>query len=250
MIATQNKKPLPDGRTLPGWRDFERTVALAFAGIPSESKDIFDVRLQDSRREDIFFGISCKMKNALRDVDNKGRAYIELSNSSGEFWDHLHEHGITAENWRLRPKETGCTVVNLVSEWHNAASFGEEGDVDVGNSCFLTLSYDNKGSYQLHQFQLSLPNPKDLEWECPGYPKKESKSIVGSDEAGKLFDWYGISGGQLKYYPLVTNAKWKSEKFQLEALPGDRDHGILRKASDYFPDKWAAVHPYPSVDSG
>ena len=32
-----------DSSTLPGWRDFERSVALAFGGQAQESKAIFDV---------------------------------------------------------------------------------------------------------------------------------------------------------------------------------------------------------------
>ncbi|GAB4581367.1 MAG: hypothetical protein Fur0022_41140 [Anaerolineales bacterium] len=31
------------GRTLPGWRDFERAVALSVKGIAQENKAIFDV---------------------------------------------------------------------------------------------------------------------------------------------------------------------------------------------------------------
>ncbi len=31
------------GTTLPGWRDFERSVALAFGGVAQESKFIFDI---------------------------------------------------------------------------------------------------------------------------------------------------------------------------------------------------------------
>lgn len=35
-----------NGRTLPGWRDFERTVAAAFGGEPQESKFIKDFERQ------------------------------------------------------------------------------------------------------------------------------------------------------------------------------------------------------------
>ena len=34
------------GSTLPGWRDFERTVAIVFGGEAQENKDIFDVLIQ------------------------------------------------------------------------------------------------------------------------------------------------------------------------------------------------------------
>jgi hypothetical protein len=64
--------------------------------------------------------------------------------------------------------------------------------------------------------------------------------LRGQDEKGTLFEWYGESGGQLKYYPLVEHALWKSDIFQLEPLPMDwrEKHGILAKARDYFPNLW------------
>ncbi len=37
----------PGGGTLPGWRDFERTVAAVFNGVNQENKFIFDVLLSD-----------------------------------------------------------------------------------------------------------------------------------------------------------------------------------------------------------
>jgi len=52
MLAAAN------GRTLPGWRDFERAIALTFSGSAAENKDIFDVRLPDLTRPGIHFGIS------------------------------------------------------------------------------------------------------------------------------------------------------------------------------------------------
>ena len=53
------------GSTLPGWRDFERTVAIVFGGEAQENKDIFDVLVQKMKRSSIRFGISCKMRREL-----------------------------------------------------------------------------------------------------------------------------------------------------------------------------------------
>ncbi len=59
---------------------------------------------------------------------------------------------------------------------------------------------------------------------------------------GKLFEWYGGSGGQLKYYPLTGWAIWKSEPFMLEPLKlRDEEAGIAAKAAAYFPTQWKAV---------
>ena len=51
-----------DGTTLPGWRDFERTVAIVFHGEAQENKAIFDVLVQKPEKPTMRFGISCKMR--------------------------------------------------------------------------------------------------------------------------------------------------------------------------------------------
>jgi hypothetical protein len=52
-------------QTLPGWRDFERSVALAFGGQTQESKYIFDVLIPDRAAYAVYFGLSCKMRGTL-----------------------------------------------------------------------------------------------------------------------------------------------------------------------------------------
>jgi hypothetical protein len=48
------------GKTLPGWRDFERSVAYAFGGIATENKYIYDVLLLAQDKS--YVGVSCKMR--------------------------------------------------------------------------------------------------------------------------------------------------------------------------------------------
>ena len=234
-----------DDRTLPGWRDFERSIALAFSGIASESKDVFDVRLALPGRSGIYSGISCKMRGELSRVDRHGRATIELSNSAKKFWDHLATRGFDQTNYREHPAEVGHALIDLVSEWHHIASIDQDGDVDLAKSCYLTLSWGRKGQYQLHQFPLSLPNPDQLQWMFPTYARGAAPSagnhLKGDDGGGTLFEWYGESGGQLKYYPLVSDATWQSNRFELEPLSPGQEHGILHKVESYFPTQWAAA---------
>ena len=94
MIAAEG------GKTLPGWRDFERSAALAFDGEPSENKDVFDVRLPNPDRVDVYYGISCKMRRELDRILKDGRATIELSNSAKKFWADLNIRGIDQSNYR------------------------------------------------------------------------------------------------------------------------------------------------------
>lgn len=227
-------------RTLPGWRDFERSVAFAFGGESQESKAIFDVLLSDMHRG-VKYGISCKMRATLSATRKIGRVTIELSNSAGEFWGRLGEHGIDQQDYANVPAETGRVIIEVVEGWHNAVSLAAGGDVDLAKSSYLTLQYDKKvGEYQLYQFPLELPNPRDLEWQVKG------RRLVGYEGHGSLFEWYGHSGAQLKYYPLVENAAWVSECFRLEPLPERAEgYGVLGKAAVYFPDLWREANNVP-----
>ncbi len=242
-----------DGTTLPGWRDFERAVAAAFDGQAQESKHVFDVIVKSTENNGAY-GISCKMRGELaKSVDRidkrgrslKGRISMELSNSAKYFWSQLKARGIDEFNYRNRPEETGIALVELVKSWHDVVSIENGGKINLHRSFYLILSWDTKGSYQLHQFVLDLPYPRTLHWYFPmkvGKNKEDQPAVrlSGDDEFGTVFEWYGDSGGQLKYYPLAQSAIWMSDVFQLEPLPtlDELEYGIIAKTRTYFPDQW------------
>ena len=231
-----------DGSTLPGWRDFERAVALAFCGVPSENKDVIDVRLPNPLRSGAFFGISCKMRKELNRIKRDGRVTIELSNAARAFWNQLGNAGITTANYRRYAPEAGRLLINLVREWHSSVSTASGGDVDISRSCCLTLMWNQSGDYQLRQFPIALPDPAGITWYCPLIRRKGVLRVVnaicGNDDNGRVFEWYGQSGGQLKYYPKASDALWQSQVFGLEPLPSDTRHGLLSKAEAYYPHLW------------
>jgi hypothetical protein len=228
-----------NGMTLPGWRDFERAVALAFNGEAQESKAIFDVLLPGKDESQIKCGLSCKMRRELNKLKRTGRVSFELSNSAGQFWDYLRAKGIDQSNYRDSPLEVGTSLIEVVESWHRAASVRQGGRVDLTKSSYLVLSWNQARYYQLHQFRLTLPNPDELSWHFPAKKNGQAgRRIAGGDDSGTLFEWYGESGGQLKYYPLADTAIWASEPFQLESLV-NIEYGILKKAASYFPEKWA-----------
>lgn len=237
MLAVKNSR-----MTLPGWRDFERAVALAFGGVASENKDVMDVRLPNPAQADAFYGISCKMRRELKRVRRDGRVTIELSNAARAFWDRLGDVGITVENYQTRAREVGSVLINLVREWHASTNTASGGDIDLARSYYLTLMWSADGEYQLHQFPIELPNPDQIHWHCPMIKSrgvfKLSDAIRGDDGTGTIFEWYGQSGGQLKYYPKVSDAVWRSDVFRLEPLPPDTRHGLIAKAEAYFPNLW------------
>jgi len=236
-----------DDKTLPGWRDFERTFAACFGGRAQESKFIFDVLLIDAKRPGIHYGISCKMRRTLSDTFRTGRVTLELSNSSGQFWRALEQHGLNQQNYKDKPNLAGKVLIDVVREWHEAIGFERGGSIDLSKSFYLTLSWNKSGQYQLFKFSLTLSDSDALQWDFPSTENngetRTGRRLRGKDELGTLFEWYGESGGQLKYYPLVSNALWASDVFRLELLPGENieQYGILAKARAYFPKQWKSV---------
>ena len=224
------------GSTLPGWRDFERTVAIVFGGEAQENKDIFDVLVQKTEHAPIKFGISCKMRRELNKLEKTGRIYFELSNSAGYFWKQLKSRGITPKNYLKKPAAVGKALIDLVESWHCAVSTKCGETVNLNESFYFVLSWNKKGFYQLHQFAIHMPKPKSLKWHF-----STPRCLRGDDQHGTLFEWYGESGGQLKYYPLAKSAQWHSEVFSLEPIK-DLKGGMLAKVATYFPEFWKKVN--------
>lgn len=236
--------PASNNMTQPGWRDFERAVAAAFGGKAQESKYIFDVIIPLPEQPDVEYGISCKMRGELNRVTTRdGRITMELSNSAKKFWDYLEKKGLNKSNYRSRAAETGTGLIELVTSWHEAESNLSRGKIDLSKSFYLVLSWNKKGQYQLHQFPLTLTDPNTLTWYFP-----TTNRLCGNDKTGTIFEWYGESGGQLKYYPLASTAIWSSNIFQLEPLPSEdkMKYGILIRTQEYFPKQWTKACELPS----
>ena len=182
------------------------------------------------------------MRRELDRLDRDGRVTIEISNSAGKFWDHLNLQGITQSNYKELPSDIGHALLNLIEQWYQSVSIDQGGLVDLSRSFYLVLSWNRKKWYQLHQFNLKMPNPDEINWYFPTFNNESgalARRLIGNDGMGVLFEWYGESGGQLKYYPLAENALWSSERFQLEPLKQDAEYGILEKVALYFPELWA-----------
>ena len=227
--------------TLPGWRDYERTVGEITQGMCTEDKGIFDV-LCNPPKSTVSVGLSCKMRKELARIKRDGRVTIELSNSSKEMWQALATDGITAVNYKANPGKVGNVLVSLVEEWHKAAATYQGQSIDVSKSRYLALLWDQKtGEYQLFKFLLELPDPSEIHWY---FPESSGQSrlaghLNGDDASGgRIFEWYGESGGQLKYYPHRKDALWESPVFTLESMPINVDFTLSGKAVAYFPSKW------------
>lgn len=233
-------------QTLPGWRDFERACALTFNGQTVESKFFVDIvfPLTDSPRT--FYGLDCKMRGELRLVERYGKIYVEVTNAAKLLWSQLHLKGITQDNYRSKPELAGNSLIEAVEFIkQNGSAIYPPGPIVTQKSYYLVLLWDqNSGNYQLYQLPLKLPNPGDLTWVCYVSQRgdgTETTRLVGENADGVLYEWYGDSGGQFKYYPSVESAIWKSPIFKLEPLSDLVELGILAKAKAYFPEQWKLI---------
>ncbi|MGZ9226354.1 MAG: hypothetical protein ACXW4M_12450, partial [Anaerolineales bacterium] len=120
-----------------------------------------------AKRRDIYFGLSCKMRRTLNDTKRTGRVTLELSNSSGTFWELLRQISIDQQNYKGKPIEVAQALLAQEYEWHKGVGLEREGAIDLSRSFYLALSWNTKGEYQLFKFSLDLPDPLRLTWDFP-----------------------------------------------------------------------------------
>jgi hypothetical protein len=228
--------------TLPNWRDFERSVAIALNGQANESKTFFDVVVPIPDESKTHFGISCKMRGLLNEVTTKNHIVVEVSNAAKDFWKAVEKAGINTTSEMVgQEKEAGQAILGLVESWHS--QWGKF-KIDLAQSYYLILQYNTKTlEFQLFQLPLEIPPASAFKWSIRvGEGEKKSKTLVGNKNGRDVIEWYPDSGGQLKYFPHVTDAIWQSHVFKLEALPENRlGYGIKQKAIAYFPELWQLV---------
>lgn len=216
---------LKDGRSMPGFRDFERATAAVTYGQAREDKGIFDVWVPTDTQP---YGISCKMASA-QPARNEC-SFMELSNSLAYFHTALDNAGVDFE---ADPFTAGAIIVDLVMEWHTAVA----SDVDVNGSRYAILTHDARWKdFELQCFPLNLriADPRrDIYWAVEG--RALNGYIQVGDRTHRLWQWYGYSGGQLKYYPLLEWAEWRTAPFQLEDVPAT---SLRTRAIDFFGNAW------------
>jgi len=226
-------------KTLPGWRDLERSIASFVQGEATESKHIFDVRIE-SEDAGRYYGYSCKMRGTLRDSERLNDATIEVTNSHSKLWAGLRAQGIHEGNIEVsNPLLIGQILVSTIEGWYMAVDIAHGKEFYVDRSPMLHLAYDPKQlRYRLFCFPRHLPTQEELstlQWEVLSNRLKGIRA-----DNSRCIEWYKGSGGQFKYYPKLTEAVWSSPIFSLEALPETDDKGdiLAAKAAAYFSDRW------------
>lgn len=232
----------------PGWRDFERAIGEVLGGTMPEGKQVFDVFVPDAKLRNCDVGLSIKSKelsrkNAIGDLATSGRVYMELANSPAKFWADLSKQGIVESDFGTASAQTiGDSILTTVESWHREAErnhIPKGRKLDLARSVYLTVSYskpraNQERRYQVHAFPLDFP--KGIKWSYRKRKNGPIRSIMGFDPQKTdeiIFDWYPLSGGQLKYYPAAKTAKFKTKSFVLLKPVSET---ILKKVSRYWPD--------------
>lgn len=239
-----------DGKTRADWRQIERCFAELLNGYGGEDKNIFDVIAPDPENPSAAYGFSIKSKQLapreFETLSSDGRVYMEIANSPAKFWSAIKaKHGFTENDFRSQrhPDLIGNTILQTVMAWHvdgktmhDRANNSNGTSLDLANSCYLCVSSSNESAelrrYQIHVFPLHYPS--NIVWRY-----KSAACLSGYDPASPnkaLIDWYGLSGGQFKYYPSVTAARFSSAIFTVPNCP--RSLTISEKAKLYFPDAY------------
>lgn len=215
----------PGGRTEPGWRDFERTIAEVVGGTAAEDKGPFDVQVPVAAG--LPFGLSCKL--AAFQPSKNNSALMEMANAAAGSRNALHGQGI---NWATEPHMAGPALIQLILDSHQGVS----AVIDVARSCYLALGHDSKyDQWRLAWFDLDLKRldpTDDIAWTWEGVSlrgrAKETERLI--------WQYYPTSGGQLKYFPSLSWAEWVSDEFRLEEPP---IHETLSdRAERYFTSQW------------
>jgi len=238
MLKPSNTRQI----TLPGWRDFERACAIAFDGVAVENKFFVDVIFPFDTHSGTFYGIDCKMRGELGKAKNHGKIYVEVTNAAKYLWSYLATKGISETNFKDEPELAGMSLIEAVEQMKTERSSQyPAGPIITDHSFYFVLLWDDHDRYQLFQLPLKLPYPEDLTWTCNVGNRTdgtETTRLVGADTDGILYEWYGSSGGQFKYYPSISQAIWTSTEFKLEPLNENIEIGIKAKVKTYFPAQW------------
>lgn len=197
-----------------GWRQMERVTAFLLDGEAVQKKDYFDVIVLD-KKEDV--GLSLKSKSLpgkkFKNLDRGGRVYMELANSPAKFWDEMRIVGLSEADFLSGKKADlfGKTLIKTLFKWQIEASKTNQQiagkKINLNRSVFWCISMQEPTEsetrlFKIHTFPLKFPNIK--KWVF-----KSDRCLSGFDpinESEVLFDWYALSGGQLKYYPSTRNA--------------------------------------------
>jgi hypothetical protein len=217
----------PDGSSRAEYRQIERCFAELLHGTTTENKAFYDFVIQSNEDGGIAIrGASIKSKehehlNSYGSQQATMTSYLELSNSSAKDWALCRERGLSEEIFRQggRADEFGQAILARQSIERQTSQLTYLNSIPGSNKFFveadcvyISLLYspmvNGERSYLVSSFHAVLPTAST--WLFAG------KRLVGLHADGSvLYEWHGLSGGQLKYYPKIADRLHGTELFTL-----------------------------------
>jgi len=217
----------PDGSSRAEFRQIERCFAELLHGTTTENKAFYDFVVQSNEGGGIAVrGASIKSKehehlNGYASQAATMRSYLELSNSAAKDWAMCHDRGLSEQIFRdaQRADEFGAAILDRQRIERQTSQATYLNSIPGGNKFFvendcvyISVLYSpmvhGERSYMVSSFHAVLPQPTS--WSFKG------RRLVGKDANGDVvYEWYGLSGGQLKYYPKIADRLHGTDLFTL-----------------------------------
>lgn len=216
-----------DGSTRAEFRQIERCFAELLHGKTTENKAFYDFVVQSNEGGGIAVrGASIKTKELPKLLNYPTqqaamRSHMELSNSSAKDWVLCAERGLTEDMFRAGQgaADFGQAILDRQRIERQASEGAYLNSIQGTNKSFveqdcvyISLLYspmtDGERTYQVSSFHAALPPPAN--WSLEG------RRLVGKDENNEVvYEWYGLSGAQFKYYPKIADRLHGTELFTL-----------------------------------
>ncbi|CAE6837241.1 hypothetical protein [Paraburkholderia aspalathi] len=216
-----------DGSTRAEFRQIERCFAELLHGRTTENKAFYDFVVQSNEGGGIAVrGASIKTKEhakllAYTTQQATMRSHMELSNSNAKDWELCAARGLTHDMFRdlQHAADFGQAILDRqrierqASETAYLNTIAGHNKEFVQQDCvYISLLYspmtNGERTYQVSSFHAALPPPAT--WTIEG------RRLIGKDENDQVvYEWYGLSGAQFKYYPKIADRLHGTELFTL-----------------------------------
>lgn len=217
----------PDGSSRAEFRQIERCFAELLHGTTTENKAFYDFVVQSNENGGVAVrGASIKSKeleqlNSYPAQQATMRSYLELSNSAAKDWAMCHERGLSEQTFRdgQQANTFGQAIIDRQRIERQTSQVTYLNSIPGANKFFIeddcvyiSLLYSpmvrGERSYLVSSFGAVLPAPAS--WSFKG------RRLVGKEaDDSVLYEWYGLSGGQLKYYPKIADRLHGTDLFTL-----------------------------------
>lgn len=206
-----------DGSSRAEFRQIERCFAELLHGTTTENKAFYDFVVQSNENGGVAVrGASIKSKehehlHSYSTQTATMRSYLELSNSAAKDWTMCRERGLSEQIFRDggSANEFGRAILDRqriereTSQLTYLNSLPGSNKSFVETDCvYISVLYSpmvrGERSYLVSSFHAVLPEP--AVWSFKG------RRLVGKDASDLvIYEWYGLSGGQFKYYPKLSD---------------------------------------------